>query len=166
MRHIFTSLLIPVSSMIFVSGCSSSHSCTQIGCTDVFTLNMSLSSGEKPNISIDLLVDGVAVSCPALDGQTVVACAANVTGTMVQEEDCVQSQQGSAVTQTCTGTGVFHVSVAIAGAPRSVAYTAKLDGAVVGQDTVTPSYRDFSPNGSDCAPSCKQAAVDVTLTSM
>jgi len=38
-----------------------------------------------------------------------------------------------------------------------------LNGAAVGQDTLSPAFQSVNPNGPGCDPACKQATVDVTL---
>ena len=135
-----------------------------MGCESTFTLNLSLPSHEKPNIGVDLLIDGTAISCPVLDGRPSATCAGNVNSTMVEEQACVDSQQANSVTHSCTGTGKFHVSIRVPGTPTSVSYTATLNGAVVGQDTLSPAFQTLNPNGPGCDPDCKQATVDITLT--
>jgi hypothetical protein len=143
--------------------CTTQKTCTLIGCSDALTLNLSLPSGEKPNINVDLMIDGTAVSCPALGDRPSATCAGNVTSTMVEGQTCTQTQQAGTVTQTCTGNGIFHLRIEVPGTPKSVSYTANLNGAVVGQDSLSPTFQSVNPNGPGCDPACKQATADVTL---
>jgi hypothetical protein len=127
--------------------------CTLIGCEDEFTATVTVDATMVPagNHTLTVTIDGAATSCsfnlPELPNLLNDPCAAgfslNVPG---QPTD-----------------GKFTEMITIHGTPSSINFHQTLDGTVVLDQTVAPTYQTNQPNGPACGPTCHQAGAEWTI---
>lgn len=122
--------------------------CTEIGCTDGFTLRLVADGEELPagvyEVSIEL--DGEASEC-AFEVRMV----CDGGGPCVVNEDCNATYSDD------------EASILYEGAPSSVSYSVTRDGLQLASASVEPEYASVQPNGPDCPPTCMQATEVVSI---
>jgi hypothetical protein len=151
---------------LLLAACSSNgqqKSCTLIGCTDEFAVEISQSSGAALGLAADLVIDGRAVSCPALSGTDRATCDSTVVASSYELQSCTDSTSGSVVTETCVGTGNYALRITITGTPKLVDISLRGTTAPVAEQTFQPQYTSAQPNGAGCDPACSQAFATWTL---
>ncbi len=127
--------------------------CTLIECEDEFSATVTVDATMVPagNHTLTVTIDGAATSCsfhlPELPNLINDPCAAgfglNVPG---QPTD-----------------GKFTETMTIHGTPSSIEVHQTLDGTVILDQTVSPTYQTNQPNGPGCAPICHQAGAEWTI---
>jgi len=157
-----------------VGGGCSSRACTLIGCFDQFSASVRRADGTFPagNHRVEVLADGVSLSCTFTFPSDPTGSAAYVyapcpSGLMVSvspELACADVRSDSAVTRTCDPVpGRFMESISLSGTPGQVHAWQYLDDAAILDAAAAPSYQNYQPNGPECGPGCRQAAVAWTL---
>lgn len=127
--------------------------CTLIGCVDQFLATVTVDATTVPagKHTLTVTIDGAATSCsfnlPELASPVNDPCAAgfslNVPG------------QPTA--------GKFTETIGIVGTPSSIKVHQTLDGTVVLDQTISPTYQTIQPNGPGCAPICHHATAAWTI---
>lgn len=127
--------------------------CTLIGCVDQFSATVTVDATTVPagNHTLTVTIDGAATSCsfhlPELANPVNDPCAAgfslNVPG---QPTD-----------------GKFTETIRVLGTPSSIEVQQTLDGTVVLDQTLSPTYQTNQPNGPGCAPICHRATAAWTI---
>ena len=71
---------------------------------------------------------------------------------------------GNSVSQRCDPIpGQFIEGCALQGTPTNVRIVQMVDGVVLLDESIAPTYKVVYPNGPDCDPGCKQASASLTL---
>lgn len=142
--------------------------CPLVGCDDSFSAQISVSASGVPagTHTVTVTVDGATTSCSFQfppDAATLargVTCSGNAYVGLTAAQTC-QSSGGS---ETCQPVpGQYVESVTVFGTPQSVQVQQTVGGAVILDESVTPSYETYQPNGSGCPPTCQEAAVQWTI---
>jgi hypothetical protein len=132
--------------LVFVSGCDllPGRSCTLMGCSDALSVVL---SPQEP------LADGAwEVEVSAEDGSSEL-CAFEMEGGAVTSGDCMAS-----------GTeGSSEVQVDFVVVEGDLAVEVRHEGEVVHTEEVSPVYEEMQPNGPECGPICRRAAVEIAL---
>jgi hypothetical protein len=139
-------------------GCGSSKSCTLIGCSDQFVVEVTLASGLAPLFSAQLDIDGRAVECPSPAKGESATCDTGVAIGSYERHSCTSSSNGGIETLGCEGNGYFTERIIIVGAPKSVGIKLMTGTTVAAEKTFEPSYVTNQPNGPGCDPICHQAS--------
>jgi len=78
--------------------------------------------------------------------------------------DCTETNSGSTSAETCTDIpGQFVEWITLTGTPAEVDAQQSVDGALILDETVAPTYQEVAPNDAECGPICHEALVDWTL---
>jgi hypothetical protein len=145
MKRLALMLLLAVAA----SGCGEEPVvCTEIGCTDGFTLELVADSEEFTAgvYNVDVELDGEAEEC-AFEVRMV--CEGG--GPCVVNEDCNATY------------GVSEISILYGGTPGEVTYSITRDGLQIASDSIEPEYQTVQPNGPECPPTCMQATELVSI---
>jgi hypothetical protein len=149
-------------------GCISTKSCTERGCQDQLDIEIKRADGSVPagQHVIEVTADSVTTTC-TLDvaGSTAIgSCPSALSVHVGQEQDCVEMKTGSAVSLKCTPIpGRFFEAVTLSGKPAQVRVRITVDGAVVLDRSLQPTYVATQPNGPGCEPTCHQASIAWTF---
>jgi hypothetical protein len=127
--------------------------CTLIGCVDQFTATVTVDATTVPagKHTLTVTIDGAVSSCsfnlPELASPVNDPCSVgfslNVPG---QPTD-----------------GKFTETIGVLGTPSSIEVHQTLDGTVVLDQTISPTYQTNQPNGPGCGPICRQATAAWTI---
>jgi len=153
--------------------CDTPKACTEIGCVDGFTATVQRADGTFPSGThrIEALVDGVTLKCTftfplaTQNGATAQpTCDAGLDVIVVPAQICIDTHSGQSSGVSCSPiAGQFSEIVTLAGAPGQVHVWQYVDDAAILDGAVAPQYAAVRPNGPDCEPVCRQAAVAWTL---
>lgn len=146
--------------------------CTDIGCNDVFSLELSRPGVGLPagDHTMTVMAEGRTATCrftvPA--GGTTSAsvdCGSQIGLVLFPRANCTEVRNGSAVSQSCTPiAGEYVVQLSVQGTPASVRVVLELGGMVLLDRSFTPAYQETRPNGPGCPPVCRQASVKLMTT--
>ncbi len=131
--------------------------CTQMGCIDGYTLEVSPAAWPKGKYVLSLEADGKRSTCeatlplPACDKGRAVTCKGDV--------EVLVGESGCALPPEQQGLG----PLTFKGAPAKVSVAITRGGKEVGKGTFTPTYKTVQPNGPDCAPTCKHGTDSLTI---
>ena len=172
-RCVALSTLITAALGFSVAGCNSSPFgssmvCTTRGCLNQFTATVSVASSAVPagTHTIDVTADGISLSCtfafPPENGATVGAqCPIGLTVDVQPATVCTTTYTDAAKTERCDPVpGQFMELISVMGAPASVHVQQSVGGAVILDQSATPTYQSTQPNGPGCDPICQQAGAD------
>ncbi len=127
--------------------------CTKIGCVDQFSATVTVDATTVPagKHTLTVTIDGAATSCsfnlPELANPVNDPCAAGFSLSVPgQPTD-----------------GKFTETIRVLGTPSSIEVHQTLDGTVVLDQTLSPTYQTNQPNGPGCAPICHQASAAWTI---
>ena len=148
--------------------------CTAVGCQDGFSAKVHRTDGSFPSGThqIDVVADGVSLSCTftfplptvAGGGTSEPSCPPGMTVSVLPATDCTETNSGSTSAETCTDIpGQFVEWITLTGTPAEVQAQQFVDGALILDETVAPTYQEVAPNDAECGPICHQALVDWTL---
>lgn len=130
------------------------QSCTLIGCADGFSVTVaSTGTWKAGTYVVTVVADGVTTTCSAAFPLT--GAAAQCTGSGV-----VVGLSGSALPAEQQSIA----NVALSSTPKSVKVEIARDGAPLGSQTFTPTYKTTQPNGPKCEPTCTQASDTLAVT--
>ena len=127
--------------------------CTLIGCMDQFTATVTVDATTVPagKHTLTVTIDGAATSCsfnlPELAG--------------LINEPCSVGFSLSVPGQPTDGK--FTETIGVFGTPSSIEVHQTLDGTVVLDQTIAPTYQTNQPNGPGCGPICHQATAAWTI---
>lgn len=152
------SSLLAALALIAACGDSSSgadgQACTTIGCVDGFSVNVASTGTWKPgNYLVTVVADGVTTTCSATFPLTGAAAQCSGSGVVVGLSGSALPAEQQSIP-----------NVAIQSTPKSVKVEIARDGASLGSQTFTPTYKTSQPNGPNCAPTCTQASDTLTVT--
>jgi hypothetical protein len=127
--------------------------CTLIGCVDQFSATVTVDATTVPagKHTLTVTIDGAATSCsfnlPELANPVNDPCAAGFSLSVPgQPTD-----------------GKFTETIRVFGTPSSIKVQQTLDGTVVLDQTISPTYQTNQPNGPGCGPICHQATAAWTI---
>lgn len=121
---------------------------------------------------IDVVADGVSLSCTftfplptvAGGGTAEPSCPPGMTVSVLPATDCTETNSGSTSAETCTDIpGQFVEWITLTGTPAEVDAQQSVDGALILDEMVAPTYQEVAPNDAECGPICHEALVDWTL---
>jgi len=127
--------------------------CTLIGCVDQFSATVTVDSTLVPagRHTLTVTFDGAATSCtfnlPELTNPVNDPCAAGFTLSVPGQPT----------------NGKFTETIAVHGTPSSIKVQQTLDGTVVLDQTISPTYLTIQPNGPGCGPICHQGNAAWTI---
>ncbi len=141
-----------------LSGCLTTHECTEMGCVAGLTVDLRSASGAwaAGTYRFGIMADGVSLTCSA----TLPFASAQGDGTPpCSSGDVRLGLSGSALpaAQHAITDLVFTTS------PRSVAVSITRDAKPFASATLSPTYATSQPNGPECGPTCRSGreVVDV-----
>ncbi len=157
--------------------CSSS-ACTLIGCYDQATLTLHSPSGAwaPGRYTFIVIAGGQTGTCTAtapddfpMDGNLLglTSCSAAAPNFQLQlwAETVVTTTDGpnGRVTTLTPIPGDWYFRATIAGTPSNATIMVQRDGTPLLSDRVEFDYDEFSPNGAECGPTCRQATAQVEV---
>ena len=153
---------------VFAAAGCETKVCTTAGCTDQFTASLSRADGSFPAGAhqVDVTADGVTMSCTfSFAGSGVGAtCPPELDVTVGPATTCMEFQVGNATGYRCDPIpGQFIEQLTLRGARRDVRVVQSVDGVVMLDQSIAPTYKLTRPNGPDCEPVCEQASATFTL---
>jgi hypothetical protein len=166
------SLLSVVAAALFCGGGTGCRACTEVGCFDNFGASVQNAEGTLPagTHRIEVLADGATLTCSftfpsAMPSITSFAnCTTGLTASFGPEYTCTDTTTQGGVSRHCDPIpGRFIEQINIDGAPGQVHVWQYVDDVAILDAAVAPTYHDFSPNGPECGPTCRGAAVSWTL---
>jgi len=149
-------------------------SCTLIGCQDQFSATVRRADGTFPSGThrIEILADTTDLTCTftyplgtvAGDVAAAPQCPSGLSVTVGQDQVCTQTTENGVVSYMCQPIpGQVLETILLAGRPGEVHARQYVDDMPILDVAAAPSYRDYAPNGTECGPICRQAAVSWTL---
>jgi hypothetical protein len=129
--------------------------CTLIGCEDGLTIEFELT--EPGAYTFDLVADGEPITCtgalPLPPCSSAGGATCSESGVSIGESGCALGSSSHSL-----------LNLSFSGStPAKVELTIKRDGAEVAQQSFTPEYKTFTPNGPGCEPTCTNAEVSLAL---
>jgi len=154
--------------------CSEPTTCTDVGCSDgvSFTVRPQGSHWDEGAYSLAVAFEGADYGCtftvpdalPSAGSWQPLDCTPALQAYLTPEVKCEEHKSGDSVSQVCTPIpDQYYLQVSKDGTPATLVVTLQRDGAPLLDDTRTLAYGSVQPNGPECAPSCRQAAVDFML---
>ena len=140
---------LSVLSALIPTGCVS-KACTDMGCGLPYEVNFTGASGKPGRYQIDVVADGVASTCEVTlpwTCDTQVMCSSTELPWGMTLSGCALGADREYIAGI-----IFHTK-----GPLTVDLVVRRDGMVVGQGSALPQYREFSPNGPECGPTCRSA---------
>jgi hypothetical protein len=156
----------------WAAGCSGS--CTDVGCVDGFTVtvNVETDAVAAGMHTLAVTVDGTEMTCtfaiPRPDvgstGITSVPCSGGLIVEVYPAMTCPTTQTGTGSENICQPiAGVLTETIELPGMPRTVRVQQMVDGDVLLDQTLTPAYKAYAPNGTSCGPTCHEATAELTI---
>jgi hypothetical protein len=147
--------------LLSLAGCT--KTCTEIGCFDQFFVRVANEDGSyTPGTHVlEVTADGVLLSCtfplpPDTVGGGGIAspvCSPGLDVFAGPLANCTTSSNATTVSQTCTPIeGTIQEQITVNGTPATVRLRQTVDGSVVFDRTITPTYKSSRPNGPGCEP--------------
>lgn len=171
MVRVVGSLLLAV----FLSSCLETHSCTEIGCSDVAGVTIQTANGEwaAGEYALNVAFDAMASRCtftlpddlPRLGSLSQLDCDTGLQAHFSQRAKCTEHKgpDGSS-SQTCIPIpNQFDLEISQQGVPAKVSVELRLADAVLVDESHSLSYQDVQPNGPECGPVCRQASVKIAI---
>ncbi len=146
--------------------------CTDIGCEDQFSATVTMDATLVPagTHTVDVVADGAAMSCtfsfPPADstGGLPAQCSSGLTVFVQPATVCTTTQTATTASQQCQPIeGKFTESIWVSGTPSVVQVQQLVDGTVILDQTVSPTYQTSEPNGPGCGPICHQGGAEWTI---
>jgi hypothetical protein len=146
-----------------------------MGCFDGATVTVHSPEGtwQPGNYKLEITTAGQAHSCqitlpddaPTQPGASAsLACVPTFDAGLVPETECTQSSDGEVVSQSCTPiAGQYFFSVALSGTPPDVDVRLARDASELLHESRALEYKDFSPNGVECGPTCRVATLELVV---
>jgi hypothetical protein len=156
MRLSFSGIgVVALGATLIANACSGV--CTNVGCQPGFSAKVHRADGSFPTGTHQVaIVAGGGTSQPT--------CPSGMTIWVLPVTDCTETNSGSSGTETCTDIpGQFVEWITLTGTPAEVQAQQSVDGAVILDATVAPTYQEVAPNDVECGPICHQALVDWPL---
>jgi hypothetical protein len=151
---------------------SASRGCTLIGCTDGFAMTVGTPRNRWPsgNHEVILGIDDKRTTCRfawykdstgQFPSYAIASCEpseAEIRITVEPVRICNRDVDRGVIAVQCHDVpDEFVEKIAIGGTPRRLSIVQRVDGKVIGERTVEPTYKDVQPNGAGCEPTCRQA---------
>lgn len=167
--------LVMAASAIILAGCGESKGCTLIGCINSASAHLAPESGvwTAGEYELTIVRDQATSSCrfaaPAdlPRGDVVLKnldCGPQMSAELWADTECTTTRTAEAVSHSCTPIpDHYYLALRMEDAPQKVSLELARDGEVVANDSRSPDYRLFSPNGSECGGGCQQASYDVVV---
>jgi len=127
--------------------------CTEMGCNDSLAIDIERRDAEPfipGHYTFTLSPPGETtfiVDCPLDEESSHLACSSNA----LSIETTINSSQD-----------IF--TVRILEAPHSILVTVEYGTQLLGEETLTPSYSMFNPNGVECEPTCFQGSATISVS--
>lgn len=146
MTRCLAAALLVFASTVPLSGC---FACTQIGCEDQVTVELTAASGAlvEGAYEVTVVADGVPETCTLT-----IAADCDSGSTCLQDSTCYLAYLLS---------GPQRVSLTVSGAPELV--TVERAGVEVGRASFSPEYEKLEPNGARCGPTCYVTTQELTI---
>lgn len=161
-----------VVSLLLLGSCIESKSCTLVSCIDSASLAFVTEDAtwRAGDYEIGIDVDAAAYSCTARlpdalpqDATTrAVPCTPELDLYFTPLMNCQRESERTPLACQAVS-GAWELTAALDGTPRRVAVSVRRDGAVVAERSETLEYRQHSPNGPECGPTCSIARMELTL---
>jgi hypothetical protein len=159
---------------VAAGGCSSTKSCTEIGCASGFTATVRRADGSFPTgmHRLEITADRSIFTCTFMfAGQAdpaaplTATCQIGAGVQVAQSRTCMDvAVPGGAITQECVPIpGQFDETISLSGTPSRVDVRQYVDDVAILDVGLDVSYQQFQPNGAGCEPVCRQASVSWTL---
>jgi hypothetical protein len=155
------------------------HACTAIGCSDQLMVRVQPQGGllprgshtvtvtpeNEPARTCQFVVTEGAAPVPGVGGTAPVAsCSPGLWVWIFQKQTCTTSTNGQTASQTCVPVpGQWEEQITVNGTPVRAHLTQQVDGRLILEKDLRPTYKESRPNGPTCGPVCKQASVDLPL---
>jgi hypothetical protein len=151
------------------------HGCTEIGCIDSVQLTLrtaddswpdgsyriELTFGESRHVCQTKLPDDFPDSAGSL---APLRCEPELDAWFNPRANCVETRTRDAVSQSCTPIrDHWTLEVSSPGTPATLQARVERDGASLLDTQRELEYEESRPNGPDCEPLCRQAAIRLTL---
>jgi hypothetical protein len=160
--------------LVSLAGCT--KTCTEIGCGDQLHVGVANEDGSyTPGTHLlEVTADGVLLSCtfplpPGTAAGGAIAsplCSPGLQLFAHPLAHCTTSATATTVSQTCTPIeGTIQEQITVNGTPATVRLRQTVDGTVIFDRTITPTYKSSQPNGPGCEPICRQASAEWTFES-
>jgi hypothetical protein len=158
-------------------GCRlSEKGCTEIGCFDHFGAVVSMATSDLPEglHHVQVTADGTTSVCMfaftrealSKDGRVAVQCAGGLMVDVRPATVCTPFETGGAKGLKCDPVpGQIEEIITVPGTPSSVQVVQSVDGVVILEQGVTPTYASQQPNGPGCDPICHSAGASWTIPS-
>jgi len=144
--------------------------CALVGCHDQFSANVTVDTTMVPagTHTVAVTVDGATTSCtlqlPPSAELTNDPCSAGFALTVGPAQTCTTTQSATVASQQCQPIdGEFVEAITVDGRPGTIEVQQSVDGTVIFDQTVAPTYQTNQPNGPGCGPTCHQAGADWTI---
>jgi hypothetical protein len=145
--------------------------CTLVGCEDQFSATLTVDATMVPagRHTVTVTIDGAAGSCtfqipPSAELTNDPCSGSGFSMTIGPAEACTTTQSPTVSSQQCQPIdGMFVERLAVAGTPRVIEVQQTVAGAVIFDQTITPTYQTNQPNGPGCGPTCHQGGADWTI---
>ena len=135
--------------LVGLAGCGGSLSCTEIGCSD----------GLAIHLTAEDFVDGVYV-VQVIQPTSSELCTFTV-GTCDGGLDCIVDEDCGGLYDLGAGSDEITLMYPVLEGTLTIQIDA--DGTRVHDQSYDVQYVDTQPNGPDCPPTCRTAAIDITL---
>lgn len=143
--------------------------CTTIGCSDQFSAIVTLDATmvaagtDTLDVTADLLKATCAFPFPPADlppGEGVMtSCSTGLTLLISPVQVCTTMQTPTVISQQCQPVpGKFTETIRLSGTPSAIHVQQRVEGLVLLDQTVSPTYQVNQPNGPMCGPICHQAS--------
>lgn len=146
--------------------------CTDVGCQDQFSASVMMDATQVPagTHTVNVVADGAATSCtfqfPAdpSTGGLAAQCSSGLTVFVQPATICTTMQSATVTSEQCQPIdGKFIESIWVSGTPSVVRVQQLVNGTVILDQTVSPTYQTNEPNGPGCGPICHQAGAAWTI---
>ncbi len=146
--------------------------CTDVGCEDQFSASVTMDAALVPagTHTVNVVADGAAMSCtfqfPPADstGGGAAQCSSGLTVFVEPSLVCTTMQSAMGAWEACQPIdGRFGESIWVSGTPSVVQVQQLVGGTVILDQTVSPTYQTYEPNGPRCGPICHQGGAEWTL---
>jgi hypothetical protein len=158
--------VVALSAALIANACSGV--CTAVGCQPGFSAKVHRADESFPSGThqIDVVADGVSLSCTftfplptvAGGGTSEPSCPSGMTVSVLPATSCTETTNGNTTAQTCTDIpGQFVEWITLMGTPAEVQVQQSVDGALILDAMVAPTYQEVAPNDPQCGPICQEA---------
>jgi hypothetical protein len=148
--------------------------CTAVGCADGASVTVRSADGSWADgqYSLTITVDGRVHICDTAlpqdlatqPGQvTTLTCTPALSAVVLPEVTCTETRNGDGVSQSCVPiAGRRFFTIDVPATPSQLEVVMQRDGTELLRETRTLKYEEVYPNGPECGPACRQAAVTLT----